>query len=196
MTRRRLLAVTLAALAIAALTCLGCGPPWAVIVEAVPNPFFGQGKFAVMPVDFTGLRVGNKSEAEYLSGKDGSQQQSFAADKAGINEQFAAALVERSQANGIRVDLATGPQDGPFVIRPSVQFVEGGFYAFVAAESSRVEMNVRITTPDGRILDEIAVAHGTQATMTNPSSGGRLRDDGRVLGYIVARYLATRVGVP
>jgi hypothetical protein len=196
MTRRSSLALSLVALAMAALTCIGCGPPWTVMVEAVPNPFFGQGKFVVMPIDFTGLRVGSKSEAEYLSGKDPNQQQSFAEDKRGINDQFVGALVDRARANGIRVDLATGPQDGPFVIRPSVRFVEGGFYAFVTAESSKVEMNIRITTPDGRILDEFMVAHGTQATMGNPSSGGRLRDDGRGLGYLVASYIAHRVGVP
>src|SRR5262245_59446007 len=110
MTRRRLLSLSLAALALAALTCIGCGPPWTVVVEAVPNPFFGQGRFVVMPIDFTGLHVGKKSEAAYLVGKDPDQQRSFAEDKVGINDAFTRGLIDRAGASGIRIDLATGPQ--------------------------------------------------------------------------------------
>lgn len=190
MNRRSLLAITITALALGA---VGCGPPWQIVVQAASDPFLGQGKFVVAPIDFTGLHIGEKSEAEYISGKDDKQAASFAEDKVGINEAFTRGLIDKAHSDGIQIDLATGPQDGPFVIRASVQFVEPGFYAYVASKPSAVEMDVKITTPDGRILDEIALTHRTAATLTNPSSGGRLRDDGHALGVIVARYIHSRV---
>ena len=112
----------------------------------------------------------------------------------GINDAFTRALIDRAGASGIHIDLATGPQDGPFVIRPAVPFLEGGFYTGFVNEKSQVDMDLRITMPDGRILDEISLAHSTQPSLMNPSSGGRLREDGAALGNIVARYIASRVG--
>src|SRR4051794_27646085 len=126
MNRRSLLAVGLAAVALAA---TGCAPAWGVVTQATPDPFAGQAKFVLAPIDFTGLRVGEKAEADYLSDKDDKQRKSFADDKAGINEAFAKAIIERAHDSGIQIDLATGPEDGPFVIRPTVQSVEPGFYA-------------------------------------------------------------------
>src|SRR5262249_60800659 len=98
---------------------------------------------------------------------------------------------------GIKIDPATSPQAGPYVIRPYVKFVEPGFYAVVASEASKVEMDVKITTPDGRVLDEITLEHRTQGSLSEmAASGNRLRADGRVLGLYVARYVGTRIGVP
>jgi hypothetical protein len=172
---------------------VGCGPPWHVIRQAAPDPFLGQRRFSVLPIDFGGLRIGNKPEEVYLAEKDAKQQASFAEDKAALNEQFLQKLVLHGHELGLDIVPATGPADAPFLIRPSVQFIEPGFYVGVAASPSHVEMMVRITAPDGKVLDEIAIDHGTQSGMVNPSSGQRLRSDGAGLGAGVAGYLATRV---
>lgn len=190
MNRRSMLAVGLASLAV---LCTGCFNNWRVLSQATPDPFLNQGKFGLLPIEYTNLRVGSKTEADYLAGKDEKQQQSFVGDKEGINEQFAKALIERANDDGIEIALASGPGDAPFMIRPAVTFVEPGFYAYIAAQPSKIEMTLRITTPDGRVLDEIALDHSTPATITNPSSGGRWRDDGKGLGKTVGRYLQTRV---
>lgn len=186
-----------AILSILGLSCasalIGCGPPWRVMMQANPDPFLGQSTFAVLPIDFTGLVVGSKPEQVYLAEKDADQQRSFLADKAAINEEFAKALMATAHDEGLTVVPATGPQSAPFMIRPYVSYVEGGFYVGVAAAPSEVRMTLRITTPDGRVLDEIAVNHKTGAGITRPSSGQRLRDDGEGLGEIVAKYLKTRV---
>ncbi len=174
---------------------VACGPPYRVISQASPNPFVGANKFVVMPIDYSGLHVGSKTEAEYTEGKDDKQAASFEGDKEGMNNTFQATLKEKAAKNSIGVDVAAG-EVTTFVIKPFVSFVEPGFYAYVASHPSKVTMNVKITDKDGKELDEILVEHGTAATMTNPSSGGRLRDDGEALGAYVARYLEDRTAAP
>src|SRR5689334_4978313 len=98
--------IVLAALALGA---AGCAPLWQVHIMSVPNPFFGQRRFAVLPIDYTGLRVGQKSEAQYISEKDSVQVKSFQEDKAALNERFMGQLMANAKSAGIDVVPATGP---------------------------------------------------------------------------------------
>lgn len=189
--QRRHFVVLAAALAAAPLLA-GCGPKWIVLSQASPNPLLNQTKFGLMPVDYAGLMVGGKSEAEYLAAKDEESRASFAGDKGGVDTEFGKVLTEKSTANGITVVKASGPGDAPFMIRPKVDYIEGGVYAYVYNKPSEVRMKVQITTPDGKVIDEIAVKHSTSASITKASSGGRLRDDGEALGATVAAYLKVR----
>jgi len=200
--KRRLLMVWLI---VAASTLIGCGPPWHVVRQTTPDPFIGQKQFAVAPVEYPGLRIGRKDEGEYLSGKDAKQQASFADDKAGLNEKFAAALMAKAREAGLEVAPATGPASAPFVIHAAVPFIEPGFYGGVVSQPSRVEMVVTITSPDGKVLDEIHIGHSTSPSSgvaiggvsipSHPASGDRLRKDGEGLGEIVAKYLKLRAGL-
>ena len=190
MYRRSLLAITVILFALA---LIGCGPPWVVVMQTTPSPLVNAPKFSVLPTDFTGLTIGSKPEGEYLAGKDAGQQQSFAADKAGINEEFVNGLIKKAREDGIEVVLGTGPGDAPFQIHPSIAWIEPGFYAYVVSAPSRVRMKLQITAPDGRVIDEITMQHATGATLLNPSSGGRYRSDGGGLGGWTAKYLNSRV---
>jgi hypothetical protein len=190
--QRRHFLVLAAALA-AAPVLAGCGPRWIVLTQASPNPLLNQNKFGLMPVDYTGLIVGEKSEAEYLASKDEETRASWAGDKGGIDTEFGKVLGEKAQGTGISVVKATGPGDAPFMIRPKVEFIEPGIYTYVFNKASQVRMKVQITTPDGKVIDEIAIKHGTPASITNPAVGNRLRDDGEALGAIMAQYLQFRV---
>lgn len=174
---------------------VACGPPYSVIKQASPNPFVGATKFVVMPIDYTGLHVGSKSAEKYEAGKSEKQADSFEGDKEGINNEFQNALRAKAGKNGIGVEVAAG-EVTTFVIKPFVSFVEPGFYAYVASHPSKVEMTVKITDKDGKELDEIMVQHESAASMTSPSSGGRLRSDGDALGGYVARYLMDRTAAP
>lgn len=189
---RRHFLVLAAALSAAPLLA-GCGPKWIVLTQATPNPLLNQNKFGIMPVDYTGLTVGEKTEADYLASKDEETRASWAGDKAGIDTEFGKVLSEKATEHGINVVKATGPGDAPFMIRPKVEFIEPGIYTYVYNKSSEVRMKVQITTPDGKIVDEISIRHGTPASITNPAVGNRLRDDGEALGAIVAGYLKFRV---
>jgi hypothetical protein len=190
MNRRSMLAIVVISLAFLS---TGCFNAWIVLSQATPDPFINQGKFGLLPIDYKSLHIGQKTEADYLAGKDADQQRSFMGDKQGIDEAFAKALIESTHDDGIEIVLASGPGDAPFMIQPIITFVEPGFYAYITSKPSEIEMTLRLTTPDGRVLDEIALKHSTPATMSNPSSGGRWRDDGKGLGKTVARYLRTRV---
>lgn len=190
--QRRHFFVFAAALAAAPLLA-GCGPRWIVLTQASPNPLLNQNKFGLMPIDYTGLIVGEKSEAEYLASKDEESRASWAGDKGGIDTEFGKVLMERATGAGINVVKATGPGDAPFMIRPKVEFIEGGIYTYVFNKASEVRMKVQITTPDGKVIDEIAIKHSTPASITNPAIGNRLRDDGEGLGAIMAQYLQVRV---
>lgn len=190
MYRRSLLAL---AMFLFALALTGCAPPWIVVTQTTPNPFVNAPKFSVLPTDYTGLSIGEKPESVYLAGKDAGQQQSFQADKAGINEEFVNALIKQAREAGIEVVLGTGPGDAPFQIHPAIQWVEPGFFAGVMGAPSQTRMKLQITAPDGRVLDEIQMKHITGASFIYASSGGRLRKDGQGLGEWAAKYLNTRV---
>jgi hypothetical protein len=183
---------------------MGCAEaPWHVVVQSVPDPFLGQRRFSVLPIDYTGLMIGRKPEPVYLGEKEPQQRASFLEDKAALNDRFLAVLQQKAREGNVEVVPATGPGDAPFMIKPHVDFVEPGYYAGVAGAPSMVHMSVRIMAPDGRVLDEIELAHGTDprsgvriggfAIPSNPSSGGRLRKDGEAMGEIVGAYLLTRV---
>ncbi|MBK8251602.1 MAG: hypothetical protein IPK82_02910 [Polyangiaceae bacterium] len=190
--QRRHFFVLAAALGITPLMA-GCGPKWIVLTQAAPNPLLNQNKFAMMPTDYTGLIVGEKSEADYLASKDEESRASWAGDKGGIDTEFNKRLTEGAAEAGITIVKATGPGDAPFMIRPKVEFIEGGIFTYVYNKPSEVRMKVQITTPDGKVIDEIAIKHGTPAGITNPAIGNRLRDDGEALGKITAQYLKMRV---
>lgn len=186
MNRRTMIAAMMFALAA---PLAGCGPMWRPIIQARPNPLYLQGKFAVLPVDYTGLHVGEKTEAEYLSGKSDTQGASFAEDKRALADEFAASLMARASEEGLTVVLGTGPNAAPFQVRPRIQSIEPGFYVGVASGASAVVMDLMITAPDGRLIDHVEITHRS----SDYSTGGRLRKDGKGLGAIAARYLAVRV---
>jgi hypothetical protein len=182
----------------------GCGGPmWQVVVQSAPDPFVGARRFGVLPIDYSGLMVGRKPEPVYLAEKEPAQQASFQEDKAALNEKFLERLRAKGLSGNVEIVPATGPADAPFMIKASVRFLEPGFYVGVAAAPSEVHMNVKILAPDGRVLDEIELAHGTDPRSGvaiggfeipgNPSSGGRLRKDGEALGTFVGEYVLARV---
>ena len=187
--RRSFLAAVV--LAVVAFVC-GCGPRWAVIHEATPDPFVNQPSFAVEPVHFEGMMVGDKSEADYQSGKSPEQQQSWQADKQGMTAAFQQGLVDHAAPIAIN---GVPPAANQFVIRPIVTFVEPGFYAAIARGDTSVNMTLQLVGPDGRtIYDEITMSSRISATMTNPSSGGRMRDAALDLGAVTAKYIKKRTG--
>jgi hypothetical protein len=171
----------------------GCGPPWTVLIQAVPSPMAGQTRFAVLPVAMPNLQVGDGSVRDHLADKDAEQRASWAEDMGAINEEFTRHLIDAAAEEGISVVPATGPGAAPFEIRPEVIFVEPGYYVGVSAGASKVKMMVRVTQSDGSVLDEILIEHSTPGSLSNPSATNRLRDDAEGLGKITAEYLTTRV---
>jgi hypothetical protein len=172
------------------LFCVACGPRWTVLAQTVPNPFVNQRVFAVEPMHFEGVVVGTKTEAEYVSGKDAEQQSSWAEDKRALATRFAQHLTEALPEVQF---VAAGPVAGPYLVRPVITFIEPGFYVGVAAREAEVRMTLELLSPQGAVLDRVTMGTTVAATLTNPSSGGRLRSAGEDLGEQVAAYIRTRV---
>ncbi|GAC1358149.1 MAG: hypothetical protein NVS3B10_01440 [Polyangiales bacterium] len=189
--RRALLPIVLLLASI--LAGVGCGPRWTVIRQGVGNPFTYQRTFAVEAVHFEGMHVGDKTESEYQAGKDTDQQRSWQADKQGMIAAYQQGLVD--QARGLTF-TGIPPAPGTWVIRPIVTFVEPGFYAGIAAGDTVVNMIVQVVAPDGQqVVDEIQIASRRAASMTSPSSGGRMRSAAEDLGSVSGKYLLHRLGL-
>ena len=173
------------------LLVVGCGPAWQVVTQAVPNPMVGKNGFAVLPVDFAGLRVGDKNEADWMAEKDQETRTSWDGDKKGMNEQFQSELISQAGDEGIQV--VPGPAQQNFVVAAKITWLEPGVYTGFVNIDSEMEMTVRITTPDGTPIDEIMVKTKYAASMIDAASGARLRHCAENLGAIVADYLKSRV---
>ncbi len=181
----------------------GCAPRWRVVTQASPDPFVGQRYFALMPIDYVGLQIIDKSEDRYLASKDGDDYQRHMEDKESVNEEFTKALVERAKEEGIEVAPTTGTTSAQFVIRPYIGYMNPGFYAVASSAPSQIRMTLRLTTPDGKVLDEVHLSSRTASPIPNTtlsaadadklSIGGRWREDARVIGAYAARYLESRV---
>jgi hypothetical protein len=168
----------------------GCGPRWQIVKQANPNPMVTDSKFFVEKPTFDNARVGGKSEPEYAAGKNPDQQASWAADKAAFMEEFGNGYTDDREAVGVAAAAGEG-----FVVKSNVTWIEPGFYAAVAARPTEVKMTVQVLDKAGVVQDEFLIRSAIQATLTNPSTGGRFRDAGKDLGRVVAKYMKKRTGV-
>jgi hypothetical protein len=48
---------------------MGCAKPYMIVRQATPDPFVGKTDFVVLPIDYSDLHVGEKTEADYVAGK-------------------------------------------------------------------------------------------------------------------------------
>ncbi|KYF68758.1 hypothetical protein BE15_43850 [Sorangium cellulosum] len=199
MNRRSFIAATL----VGAAALAGCAPRWRVVTQANPDPFVGQRYFALLPIDFVNLRIVDEPEDRYLASKDKEEHRRFVSDKASIDEQFAKELIAGARDHGIEVAQVSDPTSGPFVLRPYVSYMNPGFFAVVSSSPSQIILTLRITTLDGKVLDEVELSSRTASPNPKTSlsradedkltSGGRWREDARIIGEAASSYLASRV---
>ncbi len=156
------------ALGLCAAFLLACANPWKVLHSSgPPSALKGVTTFKVT-VDYEGLMIGGKSEAEYVGGKDADTAASFAGDKKGMQEAFLATLVSNKS------DFAFG-DTGQVDVRINVRFIEPGFYVGVAKMPTSLITDVTFSK-DGQVLDQIEIPTAQDPDMLHASSGGRMRD--------------------
>ena len=102
-------------------------------------------------VDFTGLRVGEKSEADFLAGKSPDQRAEWEGDKHAFEEHLHERIDYETKHTALRVGVASAA----FVLHPVVRFVEPGWYGGIVSKEARVEMTLRVTGADGKTIDEV-----------------------------------------
>jgi hypothetical protein len=176
-----------ALLIVSLLMMFGCASPykWTVEEAATPNPFVGQRSFSVPAAEFHQLRVGDKSEAEYLDGKSDDQRASWSADKVTMNDEFRHKLGVLAMENGIRAN----EEPAPFAIHTIVHSIEPGYWGGVIGQPARVEASIRVVDTSGKVLDEINVS----AVGLGATTHRRLTEASDFLAQTVARFLAERV---
>jgi len=187
-----------AALLLGAATVSGCGPAWTVVRQAQPSPFNAQSAFAVEPIAFEGLKVGDKNEADYLAEKKPEQVEAWRADLGKLNQAFADTLVK--EGKGLQVTAGAAAAPGPYSVKPMVSFIEPGVWAAVVNIPSEVRMTLRIVDGQGTVVDEVStsVKYATQSIMgvpVNVSVTERLNECGKRLGESAAQYLKVRASV-
>ena len=245
---------------------LGCSVhyPWVVIEQAEPNPFIGKNRFYVKSMQYEELRIGSKSEDEYVADKEDDSVASFDGDKDAVAERFHNSLVKSARQRGVKVKKKSGkkksaglsarelllgnlpareaprsfllvadekgppaeaeapgakrevapPRDqptadeefdegeedavaeGPFVIKPNIDFMEPGYYAWIAKSPSTITVNIQISDSAGRLLDEIEITQSWSASVIDAASGTRYRKLADVLGRVTAEYLSHRTAPP
>jgi hypothetical protein len=188
MNRYPFLAAVVVCWAVAVLDCGGeSGPLLQIVRQASPTAFKGMITLQVKPIDFTNLRVGEKTEAQWLADKDPDAQASHAGDKAGMSEDFTAKITETVAERNMRVADGPGAQ---LVIQPRVPWLEPGYWATGwASKSAEIDIVVTISLPDGTVLDEIKTrAEG----VVGFSTGERLRWAAKVAGEAVGQYIVQR----
>jgi hypothetical protein len=177
------------------LSALAAGCARTVIQTGPGDPLWGARHFAVEGVDYSNFLVGRKPEFEYLARKDEKQRQSWQTDKAETAQLFFGELVNQAGPLGLDIQPAPPPGPGYFVIRPVVTFIEPGNFNYFANINTQVQMRLVIFDDQGRQVDNIPFVAYSAATLSNPSSGGRIREAGARLGREAARYLTRRTGI-
>ena len=164
----------------------GCAPGWTVVKQADPNPMTAQSKFMPEKVSLEGLRVGSKSESEWVGTKEGETKEKWEGDKLAMNDEFQTGF--ESSRGGFGVP--TGP-DGAFKIRAHFTNYEPGFYAAVASAPAKIDATIDIVDPAGNVIDTFRVS----AQAGGMAAGSRARSCANTIGSTAAKYVKKRVGL-
>ncbi len=162
----------------------GCGPHWVVIKQATPNPMSPSSRFYVDKVNLQGLRVGDKTEAEWMADKSPDTREKWEGDKAAMGEAFLAGFAR----GGEGLAVGTSPAEG-FTVRAHFVHYEPGFYAGIVSGTASIEATIEIVDPSGNVVDAFQI----QAGAGGMSAGERARICAQQLGAIAGRYVVARV---
>jgi hypothetical protein len=183
----------------------GAGCHFALYPIDPNDPLAGQRLFAIEPVSYSNLMVGDKPEPMYLGEKKPEQQQSWQTDKAEAARQLTQHLLAGATAHGVQI-VPQPPADpanpaataaaAPFIVRTDIQFIEPGNFNGFVNFATEVRMLVTIINPQGQPFGQTIMTSRIPASIYNPSSGGRLREAGEHLGDRLAQYVVARSGVP
>jgi hypothetical protein len=177
-------------LALAAGTA-GCVPY--VVAQQAPPPLAAYRSFIVEPMRFDQLSVGDKSEAEYVAGKNPGARASWEGDKQAVAQEFLAGMM--AHAGALQIGPAVQqPGPGTLIVRPYCQFIEPGHFNGFFNLDTHVRVMAQILDPAGQVLDQVELDATSVARMDNPSSGGRLREAAASLGHRAAGHLHRQTG--
>ncbi|HEY1957530.1 MAG TPA: hypothetical protein VGH28_18050 [Polyangiaceae bacterium] len=172
---------------LAVLASIGCGRPYNMEVQAVPSPFMRPGcRVVVEPVHSERLLVGAMPEAMYLSQKNPDSAQSYLTDKQESDAEFHKRIIED---HGML--FSPGTPDNTFTIRPTwTHWEPGTVAAFGGSRPATADFLIEVLAPTGQVLDRFDFETAVNASIYNPSSGGRMRSALKKAGSVVSRYIS------
>lgn len=187
--QKRMNDAIVAPLALVGLLTLGCGPSWTVVRQDASSSLFGVQSIAVDPVQIENLRIGEKSEAEWLAKKKPEQQLSWEADKAALDQRLFQGIAESLKAKNIRL-LREGNYPGVPHVRAVISRIEPGFYGGIVNAPAEVDVTLQVIQGNA-VSREITY----QSKGLDFSLGGRVRVAAKQAGFIAAKYLETQVAL-
>lgn len=155
------------------LVVAGCGgASWTIVKRPNPSPVRAATTFTVRPIDFSGVSVDGKPEAEWRAARPPEKGKSWDEDKAVANQNYLNAIAAAPK-HGRTFVASGGPPDAPVIV-----------LRVGNVHSANFQLTMQITAPSGDVLEE--------ATMTLKSRGfgigDQLRSGGEKMAEAVADY--------
>lgn len=163
-----------------------------------PNdPLRGVRNFIIEPLAYPAVVIGDQPEAAYLARKDEKQRSSWEVDKGESAARYAGTALMLGAQSGLSVAPPPPPGPGFFVLRPLVSFFEPGNFNGFFNKNTAMRITVQIFNDQAQQVDQVELATVVQATLANPSSGGRMRTAAEDLGRRVINMVSRRsAGLP
>lgn len=170
-----------------AVALVGCGPKWVVVKQANPNPMTAASKFKVEKAILDpAFRVGDKTEAEWMSDKKGETKEHWEGDKVAMSEKFTDGFMAEKE----NLLIQNGAAGGVFAVRAKYVQYDPGYYAVVSSAPTSLDADVEFLDDKGQVVDLIRI-HVKQGGF---SAGEGARRCATEIGAIAAKYLKQRVG--
>lgn len=163
-----------------------CARPYNMELQAAPNPFTRPGCRAIVePIHTERMLVGSMPEPMYIAQKKDSSADSYMVDKQESDGLFHQQIIDE---HGALFAPGNSP-DNTFIIRPSWTHWEPGTVVGFGPHPSVADFFVEVLTQNGQVLDRFDFQTQVNASMFNPSSGGRMRSALKKAGTVVSRYI-------
>ena len=175
---------------LATLALAGCGTSYTVSGHAESAAFARpRCNIVVEPIRADHLVVGGKSEMAYLADKKERTAASYQSDKIASEQKFREALMHKHGAV-----FAGGSSDATFVIRPTWNAWEPGYFAGMFSKPGTAQLAFDVVDPSGRTVDQISVeAKSGQKYATGERMRAALKNAGSGLGeYIEQNWQCAR----
>jgi hypothetical protein len=163
-----------------------CGPPFRFVARAPGNPLGAKPPIYVEPLAWDGLKVGEQTEAEYLTGKPPDQVASWQ-----IAKERSAEIYRRELTSGARDLGAQGgyaPIPGGLVVKSHITDLLRGSYLYLPTS---VELTVTLTDAKGKVIDQVRTSADVQSD-TFSTLATSLRATTQILARRVSIYLHDR----
>ncbi len=161
-----------------------CGKAYQVVKPSEGNPVAGNKKFAVLPLDWSGVKVDEQTEDAFLAAADADMKKEWPADKDEAAKEFERGAMEAATGGPVELAAATDPAAAPFAVKTHILDVATG-----GVRPTIITCSTQLTDGTGKVVEEISYTSAIQANLMAPTIGVRLNRAAEQCGTVVAGYL-------